>query len=149
MRSETSTVQGRLRKLTKAEADTKAAKDAEIKAPQRLFDLVRYMRHELHASDLITDEEYAEICSWGSESARRLEDYDSIREQLKSKDAEIAELKASRDELLEALKNVSDEAYNYIGYGWDRGNESVILAGYICVAHLAIKKAELKKELGK
>jgi hypothetical protein len=53
----------------------------------RLFDLVRYMRSELHAENLITDDEYTWLClkefpndpKTGSPSPRRLEDYDQLR----------------------------------------------------------------------
>lgn len=54
----------------------------------RLFDLVRFMRAELHEANLITDEEYAWLCmeapltqGVGSPSPRRLEDYDELRAQ--------------------------------------------------------------------
>jgi hypothetical protein len=57
----------------------------------RLFDLVRYMRSELHHANLITDEEYAWLImeaplaqGVGSPSPRRLEDYDDIRAKLKN-----------------------------------------------------------------
>lgn len=57
----------------------------------RLFDLVRYMRSELHAADLITDEEFTWLCAdapmansdaGGSPSPRRLEDYDELRDKI-------------------------------------------------------------------
>ena len=56
----------------------------------RLFDLVRYMRTELHEAELITDQEYFWLCAeapmakgQGSPSPRRLEDYDEIRAKMK------------------------------------------------------------------
>lgn len=58
----------------------------------RLFDLVRYMRSELHQQDLISDEEYywlssqapmANSLEGGSPSPRRLEDYDELRDKIK------------------------------------------------------------------
>jgi hypothetical protein len=42
---------------------------------QRMFDLVRYMRSELHTAGLITDDEYAELAQEHS-AVKRLEDYD-------------------------------------------------------------------------
>lgn len=61
----------------------------------RLFDLVRFMRAELHQADLITSEEYAWLCmeaplskGGGSPSPRRLEDYDDIRARLTALAAE-------------------------------------------------------------
>lgn len=43
---------------------------------QRLFDLVRYMRTELHVAGLITDDEYAALAQEHAAVAR-LEDYDA------------------------------------------------------------------------
>ena len=63
-------------------------KSCAINTNVRLFDLVRYMRSELHQAELITDDEYAWLCSGsemanspkgGSPSPRRLEDYDTMR----------------------------------------------------------------------
>ena len=55
----------------------------------RLFDLVRYMRAELHEAELITLSEYVWLCDecnlnngGGSPSPRRLEDYDELRAKL-------------------------------------------------------------------
>lgn len=53
--------------------------ETQKELPQRLYDLVRYCRAELHEEGLITDSEYAEMCAWGSDSARRLEDYDATK----------------------------------------------------------------------
>lgn len=62
-----------------------------INTHRRLFDLVRYMRADLHAANLITEDEYAWLCTYefkedkgkpGSPSPRRLEDYDDLRKQL-------------------------------------------------------------------
>jgi len=61
----------------------------EINTNVRLFDLVRFMRSELHKQNLITDDEYGWLCSsemamdknGGSPSPRRLEDYDILRAQ--------------------------------------------------------------------
>jgi predicted nuclease with TOPRIM domain len=58
-----------------------------INTNKRLFDLVRYMRSALHEGGLITDKEYAWLCSdapmarseYGfSPSAQRLADYDEL-----------------------------------------------------------------------
>lgn len=60
----------------------------------RLFDLVRYMRSELHDADLINDEEYFWLCSGandpkiqGSPSRLRLEEYDEIRKNMEEAQA--------------------------------------------------------------
>lgn len=76
----------------------------------RLFDLVRYMRSELHQASLITDEEYSWLCNGcemanspqgGSPSPRRLEDYDVMSEQLEA-------MREAIREAHEAFKNVME-----------------------------------------
>jgi hypothetical protein len=64
--------------------------NAPINTNVRLFDLVRYMRSELHEAELITDDEYFWLCAeapmakgQGSPSPRRLEDYDEIKAKMK------------------------------------------------------------------
>ena len=54
---------------------------------QRLFDLVRQQRMELHNADLISDEEYLELAHEHSAVAR-LEDYDAMRERIRTLEAE-------------------------------------------------------------
>jgi hypothetical protein len=73
----------------------------EINTNTRLFDLVRYMRSELHEDGLVTDKEYYWLCAeapmskgGGSPSPRRLEGYD--RDQRRIRDLEGA-LTALRD----------------------------------------------------
>lgn len=65
----------------------------QINTNVRLFDLVRYMRTELHEANLITDSEYhwlacdAEMANspeGGSPSPRRLEDYDEAIAKIKA-----------------------------------------------------------------
>ena len=63
--------------------------NSDINTNVRLFDLVRYMRSELHEAELITDQEYGWLCAeapmvkgQGSPSPRRLEDYDEIRARM-------------------------------------------------------------------
>lgn len=82
-------------------------KKASINTNVRLFDLVRFMRAELHEADLITDSEYAWLSggapmatshTGGSPSPRRLEDYDELQEKLK-------ELKTA----LQVLADATDE----------------------------------------
>lgn len=65
----------------------------------RLWDLVRYVRAELHEDDLITDQEYANLCMGtksdqklpGSPSPRRLEDYDDLQKELAALRQQLAE----------------------------------------------------------
>jgi hypothetical protein len=64
---------------------------SDINTHVRMFDLVRYCRANLHEDGLITDKEYAWLCSapmatspdGGSPSARRLEDYDQFQARIK------------------------------------------------------------------
>jgi hypothetical protein len=79
-------------KLAAAKQEVKEARKKQpINTHRRLFDLVRNCRARLHQEDLITDDEYAWLCSHefpedkgkpGSPSPRRLEDYDALRAQL-------------------------------------------------------------------
>lgn len=61
---------------------------------ERLYDLVRYQRAELHEAGLITDEEYAAMMSDKGASRKRLEAYDDLRTALAAKERENGELKA-------------------------------------------------------
>lgn len=67
---------------------------ADAPLNQRLFDLVRHQRHDLHDAGLITDEELADLITAGSSSARRLEDYDRVRARIAALQSEIT----ARDE---------------------------------------------------
>jgi hypothetical protein len=75
----------------------------------RLFDLCRYQRSELFEAELIDSEEYFFLMhdcplarGSGSPSPRRLENYDSIRENLKT-------VTEQRDRLAEALSLIERE----------------------------------------
>ena len=57
---------------------------------QRLFDIVRYMRAEIHNAELITDDEYAELAMEHS-AVDRLEDYDELRARLNKLEAAARE----------------------------------------------------------
>lgn len=78
--------------------------DMTVKAfdNQRLFDLVRYMRHELRDAGLVTEGELGWLIEQGSSSARRLEDYDKLHERLKRLDKIEAALADKTRELEEA-----------------------------------------------
>lgn len=95
-RQEASELRGEVEKL---------AKKQPINTHRRLFDLVRFMRSELHEQDLIDTDEYAWLCQHefpedkgkpGSPSPRRLEDYDDMRQRLAAAD----EMAVSLGELL-------------------------------------------------
>ena len=89
----------------KAECERLRAKQP-IASDLRQFDLVRFMRQELHAAHLITDEEYGWLCmespmahGAGSPSPRRLEGYDKLAAELARLRAEVERLTAqNRDE---------------------------------------------------
>lgn len=79
------------------------AEKPAINTNVRLFDLVCYMRAELHDAQLIDDEEYAWLLSNAPRaggSVDRLHDYDDVRAQLRAtiaeKDREIERLKADK-----------------------------------------------------
>jgi len=81
----------------KAECERLRAKQP-IATDLRQFDLVRFMRQELHAANLITDEEYGWLCMEapmargnGSPSARRLESYDRLNAELARIRAELSQ----------------------------------------------------------
>lgn len=84
----------------------------EINTNVRLFDLVRYMRSELHEAGLITDQEYDWLCSspmacspkGGSPSSERLEDYDEIRAKMIAVAAERDSLRRENEELKARLR---------------------------------------------
>lgn len=61
---------------------------------QRLLDLVRFCRHQLHDEKLITNEEFAALVSVGAQAARRLEDYDAVNAERDSLRAVVVELEA-------------------------------------------------------
>ncbi len=65
---------------------------------QRLADLVRYKRHDLHNEDLISNEEYAEIVA-NQGAVNRLEGYDTAK----------AKFKAERDQLITSLQRAEKE----------------------------------------
>lgn len=65
---------------------------------QRLYDLVRQQRMELHAADLITNEEYAEL-AFEHSAVARLEDYDGIRAELAAAKSEVAGLRKGLEDV--------------------------------------------------
>jgi hypothetical protein len=102
----------------------------DINTHQRLFDLVRYMRSELHEAELITDEEYAWLAAEapmakgsGSPSPRRLEDYDDVRANLAKADSRIARL----EEEIGSLRAIFPKICEAIGNGSCCSHDSSIL----------------------
>jgi hypothetical protein len=81
---------------------------ASLPLNQRLFDLVRYCRAELHQQDLITDEEYTLLLAGpdGKCSVSNLESYDDIR-------AKLTTLRAALDALVCECEKPSDDGGSY------------------------------------
>jgi len=101
------------------EIDQLKAELAKAQASEdRLFDLVRYQRAELHQEGLVSDEEYASLCTGGSIGngawpVRRLEGYDSIK----------ADLAKAQELLREVMTGHSDtESPDYIFCNEDKCN---------------------------
>jgi len=82
-----------------------------IKDNIRLLDLVRQARLWLHKQELITDDEYVDLATIGSGSARRLEDYDDIRSKLTSALAREKELREENAR----LANLAHRIYDQLG----------------------------------
>lgn len=59
---------------------------------QRLLDLVRQQRMELHDADLITDQEYADLAQVDG-AVERLESYDAVRGQLAAEQKKVEEIR--------------------------------------------------------
>lgn len=64
--------------------ELEAALKEAVQREERLTDLVRHQRHELHDADLISDDEFAALLadSDGGKRVARLEGYDAIRREL-------------------------------------------------------------------
>lgn len=75
---------------------------ATMDREQRLLDLVRQQRQELHEAGLITDEEYAALAADG-DAVARLEGYDRLRQELQKVTAYAAEREQARHDLLSCL----------------------------------------------
>jgi len=111
---------------------------------QRLWDLARHCRYELHRDDLITDDEYVTLAQ-NRDAVHRLEDYDAYRklydasrkliERLhrridKLRDAE--RLSAKRIEELEAeLKPLRELRQMVIDKSHEAGNDAGLAARYL------------------
>jgi predicted nuclease with TOPRIM domain len=67
----------------------------------RLFDLVRFQRHQLHDEGLITNEEYSALVSGAPGAVSRLESYDEIRSRLDQAKEDVTTLLAEFGELTE------------------------------------------------
>ena len=123
--------------------------NSEINTNVRLFDLVRFMRSELHEAELITTDEYSWLLSEapmakgsGSPSPRRLEDYDRVKASYmealdiceKSKNTAVnkwvGRLQIAEDALREIAKqNLRAEMDDHTGENadWEGGYEAIVL----------------------
>lgn len=119
----------------------------------RLRDLVRYARAELHQSDLITDQEYADLCIGtnadrkfsGSPSPRRLEDYDDMRKELACLRSQLtlAEGAAHRHEKalkeIAAQKSISEmTAHDYEEADFELGYDMCIQSARNVIASITL-----------
>lgn len=86
-------------------------RDELRKAVERLWDLCRHQRNELHSANLISDDEFAKFAS-DTGSVKRLETYDSVRHHRH-------ELRKQRDELAAALEHLKlmIQQLDYVDYG--------------------------------
>ena len=92
-----------------ADADAACAEVAALRAEnERMRDLVRYQRAELHAAKLITDEEYATLLS-DHGAVARLEGYDALR-------ARVATLEAALRDVLSRIEDAVD--CDLVGEDW-------------------------------
>jgi hypothetical protein len=64
---------------------------------ERLRDLVRHQRAELHEVDLISDEEYAALAMMGKDSVARLESYDAMRRQIADLTTQLTALREAAE----------------------------------------------------
>lgn len=55
--------------------------NAKLTDTQRMWDLLRYQRHDLFVDDLITEEEFTQL-AMDHPAVARLESYDALRQQL-------------------------------------------------------------------
>lgn len=83
---------------------------------QRMFDLVRYQRAELHQSDLITDEEYAMLCQEGATgemkgSVQRLETYDQLQTKCAELQERVMELEKQNQFVIAELNSIGNARY--------------------------------------
>ena len=98
--------------------------DAAINTNVRLFDLVRFMRSELHKQGLITEEEYVWLCSskmatspqGGSPSPRRLEDYDQLQSKLAEANKRLDYVRSIG--MVLGYAKSSDKPEPYLAHDW-------------------------------
>ncbi len=105
----------------------------DIATNVRQFDLVRCMRSELHAAELITDDEFNWLCAvapmaqgkpgQGSISRQRIEDYDQLR-------AETTRLAEALKEAREVLAPFAKFTFSKNSAWRDADEDAVVLCGY-------------------
>lgn len=81
----------------------KELKRLRVMHPERLFDLVRWARSELHEAKLITDEEYAMLVREKG-SVKRLESYDELAARLKEMEKRVKDGEQTEQKVLEQSK---------------------------------------------
>lgn len=115
-----------------------------INTSERLFDLVRFLRQDLHEAELISDEEYFWLCSGpmatshsgGSPSRGRLESYDDMRERLDLTEKVVEAARVAEKRLLHIVGAFMNPAHD--------GSESDVFAA---ISEVDINSPSLGKAL--
>ncbi len=110
---------------------------------QRLYDLVRYQRHELQDAGLITEQEMADLILSGSSSARRLEDYDRLHAR-HAREIEKARLEAKIEELDRLLAVHLHERFIYENHYPVRAVPQASITNRIASLRAALAALEVK-----
>jgi hypothetical protein len=107
----------------------------------RLFDLVRYMRAELHDEGLITDSEYVAI-EMEKGSVKRLEDYDNAQSELSALRKELEGAIRERDACHECWDNFRETVSEVIP---DMENAPLFQQGETIVKEISSLRSQLEK----
>ena len=99
---------------------------------QRLWDLLRLVRHDLFNQNAITAEEFATLVQ-EHPAVKRLESYDAARAELAASHERIAELERGiqeRDAALDAIQNTSAQLFELLREHWKAPAETNALTLY-------------------
>ncbi len=94
---------------------TLAEEVAQATGNQRMLDLLRVCRAELHGEELITDEEYAWLAGLPSKATHaRLKDYDELRGDLATAARVLTEAQAA----LQKISDIRDSIVGAQSFNW-------------------------------
>jgi hypothetical protein len=99
---------------TCASRDPQTEKPCDCNETQRLRDLVRYCRHQLHEEGLISDEEFTDLLSNTPGAVGRLEAYDKVIARTRARDAVVKDVV---DALREARQTINTLLLTQAGSG--------------------------------